>query len=83
MANNRMYLVNKTTGVRIYLAKYYPSTGWYAPRGIESDMNAAFDKSDFGHLSEEERKALEGVEGCGPFAQGGMYGAGWVLEYEE
>lgn len=29
MANNRMWLVNKRTGQRLNLAKYYPSTGWY------------------------------------------------------
>jgi hypothetical protein len=30
MANNRMYLTNKRTGDKVCLAKYYPSTGWYA-----------------------------------------------------
>ena len=29
MANNRMYLVHKTTGKSILLAKYYPTPGWY------------------------------------------------------
>lgn len=28
MANNRMWLVNKRTGARLLLAKYYPSTRW-------------------------------------------------------
>lgn len=30
MANNRMWLVHKATKQSILLAKYYPSTGWYA-----------------------------------------------------
>jgi hypothetical protein len=29
MANNRMWLVNKTTGKRVLLCKYYPTSGWY------------------------------------------------------
>lgn len=29
MANNRLYLKCKRTGEKVFLAKYYPSTGWY------------------------------------------------------
>ena len=29
MANNRMYLVHKSSGTAILFAKYYPNTGWY------------------------------------------------------
>jgi hypothetical protein len=30
MANNRMWLVHKGSSKKILLAKYYPSTHWYA-----------------------------------------------------
>lgn len=44
MANNRMYLVNARTGARVYLAKYYPSTGWYCvePETLAQRLDAAF-----------------------------------------
>jgi len=31
MANNRVYLRCKTCSDTVYLAKYYPNTGWYIP----------------------------------------------------
>ncbi len=31
MANNRMYLKNTVTGQEIFLAKYFPSSGWRIP----------------------------------------------------
>lgn len=34
MANNRLWLVNKRTGDRTLIAKYYPSTGWYVHHEI-------------------------------------------------
>ena len=45
MANNRMYLVNKNSGEKIYLAKYYPSTGWYSLPDIENQMDLVFEKN--------------------------------------
>jgi hypothetical protein len=45
MANNRMYLVNKVTKEVIYLAKYYPSTGWYVSSTID-EINNEFDKRE-------------------------------------
>ena len=39
MANNRMFLVNRKTGAKIYLAKYYPSTGWFGPKGLSERLN--------------------------------------------
>ena len=30
VANNRMWVKNPKTGKKALLAKYYPSTGWYA-----------------------------------------------------
>lgn len=47
MANNRMWLVNKTTKERVLLAKYYPSTGWCVFHNKENwlseKLNALFD----------------------------------------
>ena len=43
MANNRMYLVNKRTGARVFLAKYYPNTGWYTVGEISPHLDEAFD----------------------------------------
>lgn len=85
MANNRMYLVNKRTGAKVYLAKYYPSTGWYIPKpGLEQRLADAFDQADFGHLTDEQRKANDSHVGLGVPHQssGGMYGDEWTLEYE-
>jgi hypothetical protein len=38
MANTRMFLKNTRTGTRIYLAKYYPSTGWYVPTAVDPTL---------------------------------------------
>lgn len=43
MANNRMYLVDKDTGEKVLLAKYYPSSGWYIKRPVTL-IDAFFDK---------------------------------------
>lgn len=84
MANNRMYLVNERTGTRVYLAKYYPSTGWYASQDLLRDINEAFDAADFGHLTEAERDANAAHHGLGAphKSLGGMYGDRWRIEYE-
>jgi hypothetical protein len=83
MANNRMYLVNPETGVRIYVAKYFPSLGWYTVGDVEARLNDGFDESDFGHLTPEERAAKRAQLTFGPpYARGGSDGAQWVLEYE-
>lgn len=40
-----MYLRNKRTGHTIYLAKYYPSTGWYVNKDAQDlydDMGETF-----------------------------------------
>lgn len=85
MANNRMYLVNKRTGTRIYLAKYYPSSGWYPPTDIEERLSKGFDESDFGHLSGDERLTRALTFGGPPYANASdvMCGDDWELEYEE
>lgn len=47
MANNRMFLVNDRLGVRVFLAKYYPSTGWYSPApDIAGALSKAFEADD-------------------------------------
>lgn len=46
MANNRMYLVNQNTGIKIYLAKYYPSSGWCLKDNIQNELENGFHKSD-------------------------------------
>lgn len=85
MANNRMFLVNKRTGTRVYLAKYYPSTGWYTDQeDLSAKLNMEFDKADFGHLTEEQRAENRAVKGFGvPHkSPGGMCGAEWEIQYE-
>lgn len=83
MANNRMYLVNEVTGQKVMLAKFYPSTGWFAPIGALEKINDVFDASDFRHLSASELEAKRAQRGFGPpFAMGGMYGERWTVEYE-
>lgn len=42
MANNRMDLVNKRTGQRVRLAKYFPSTGWTTSVSALADFTKAF-----------------------------------------
>ncbi len=47
MANNRMFLVNKRTGARVFLAKYYPGTGWYsAGSHVHEAIDAAFEADE-------------------------------------
>lgn len=55
MANNRMWLTNDRLGVKVYLGKYYPGTGWYTDNStIAAELDAGFDKdsirSPFGPL---------------------------------
>lgn len=72
MANNRMYLKNTRTGERFYLAKYYPSTGWYiVGDNLDDRLNEFFDVQDFGG-GERPR-----------FSMGDMYGAEWVLQFQD
>jgi hypothetical protein len=39
-----MWLVNERLGERVYLGKYYPSTGWYNNGDVGRAINDAFDK---------------------------------------
>lgn len=43
MANNRMFLVSQSTGLRVRIAKYYPSTGWYMEKDTPERANEIFD----------------------------------------
>ena len=86
MANNRMYLVNTRTGQEVYLAKFFPSTGWYVPNGMETlqdRLNKAFDESDFSHLSGEEKLEKSLQVGFGPpySAATSVEGEEWKIEY--
>ena len=85
MANNRMFLVNPTTGARLMLAKYYPSTGWYVPtpETLGQRLNELFDSTDFRDIPPHERAARNFImrEDL-PKARGGMWGERWVVEYE-
>lgn len=52
MANNRLYIVNTTTGKRALIAKYYPSTGWYAHlSAAEIDLVLSGSGDDVGYDS--------------------------------
>lgn len=84
MANNRMYLKNTRTGEAVYIAKYYPSTGWYTEDDITEKLNAAFHKADFGHLTESQKLINQKHVGFGvPYpSAAGLWGAEWVLQLE-
>ena len=83
MANNRMVMVNTRTGERFFLAKYYPSTGWYSQtrwdkkRDVGAELDAFFHKQDFGDKPYED--LVRGVD----YAAGGMYGAEYRIDLEE
>jgi len=84
MANNRMYLVNRRTGDRIYLAKYYPSYGWIALPDLSLEMREMFFRADFGHLpAKEQRRAQFKTHMGPPYAfSAAVEGAEWELQYE-
>ncbi len=86
MANNRMYLRNKRTGYVVYLAKYYPSTGWYTVADdLEGVINEAFRVADFGHLSPQDQAICKSKFGFGPpysAAENVMLGDEWELAYD-
>lgn len=81
MANNRMYLINRRTGDKLYLAKYYPSTGWYTVQtDLENVLNETFYRADFGADSRPVLPRFLGTSNA--VSGGGMYGDEWELEYE-
>lgn len=63
-----MFLLNKRTGIRAYIAKYYPSTGWYTSPHIDQNINVAEFPPD----------GWDGASTSG----GGMWGDEWTLQYE-
>lgn len=86
MANNRMFLVNRRTGAKVMIAKYYPSTGWFAYDGLTEKVNQAFHHHDFGHLTTAQEAANAAHHGLGVphTSEGGMFGgADWYIDYEE
>lgn len=56
MANNRMWLVHKSTGRAVLLAKFYPSAGWYhpAPETAGQKLNAFLDETESDIADETE-----------------------------
>lgn len=68
MANNRMYLIcvpcqatslnaddDRAPDFTFYVAKYYPSTGWYSPRAhLDEDLDAFFDAHQHGSLTGQD-----------------------------
>jgi len=71
MANNRMFLTNGKE--KIFIAKYYPGTGWYtANENLILKLDEAFNKDDFGGSWEEGMRSKYGM--CGH--------AGWKIVYE-
>lgn len=86
MANNRMYLKNTRTGLEAYVAKYYPSTGWYTHGNLDENLNKAFHQADFGHLTPEQELANHRHPGFGvphPAASSECEGAEWELVFED
>lgn len=46
MANNRLFLVDKETGEKVTVLKYYPSTGWFVNLHSLSAVVEFLDKYD-------------------------------------
>ncbi len=86
MANNRMYLRNIRTGIEVFIAKYYPSTGWYTNGGnLDEHLDKAFHQSDFGHLTPDQQLANQqhrGFDLLFPAASSACEGAEWELVFE-
>ncbi len=80
MANNRMYLANKSTGEKVCIAKFYPSTGWYCEdqENLVATINAIFHKHDFGGISFEEARSQKGLSHHSPLGD-----INWRIEFEE
>lgn len=59
MSNNRMWLVHKPTGKRVLLAKYYPSTSWYAAPNLLDSLAGLFDDHEEGTQWGQNDYAIE------------------------
>lgn len=82
MASNRMWLVNKVTGEKTYIATYYRETGWHL--FITGDQICeVFNEAAYGHLTESERKLMDKrIKEGPPFAKGSLFGDDWTIEYD-
>lgn len=83
MANNRMYIFNKRTKQKIFVAKYYPSTGWYVDSDdLVNKLNGEFNLASFG----QENWPNAGKEFSSPSrvkaVEGAMGGNDWCIKYE-
>ena len=78
MANNRLYLKSKRTGERVLIAKYYPSTGWYAKSAPKDKVVEFFRKHSYGETTYEDTDTHR-IK-----AIGGMYdSASFEVEFEQ
>jgi len=74
-----MYLVNTRTGDKVFIGKYYPSTGWYVfdADNFVARVSEAFQRADFGDLSYEEASKNNVC------SSGGLWGdTSWCIKYE-
>ena len=78
-----MYLRNKRTGRTVYLAKFYPSLGWFRPDSYHKSLNLEFSEAEFS--LEELVEFYDRGLGSGPPYSGGTpeNGAEWELVYED
>lgn len=79
-----MWLVNKESGERFLIAKYYPATGWYIWDDQEflKKASAAFNKDDFGS-DVWPNEGKEPVRKDAISRHGNFGGQPWALEYED
>jgi hypothetical protein len=76
MANNRLYLVNKRLNERVFIGKYYPSTGWEIYHAdFHQRLQAAFDKDQDASMWSKADWELE-------YETTKEEAADWVREYE-
>ena len=77
MANNRMYLTNKRTGLSIPIMRYYPPTGWYldvTPDAVRRTMSAV-DHADLAAAAGDDDAKAPYDTNVGDTS--------WVVEYED
>jgi hypothetical protein len=71
MANNRLFLRCKRSGLKVLIAKYYPSTGWYVfHKGLSRKLDEMFHEDDFPGV---DKKLFNLANTNKIFARGGMW----------
>lgn len=81
MANNRLYLKSKRTGKTFYLAKFYPSTGWYVKdeATFGKEFGEFLHEHSFGKITFDYAKA-EGIKGGIGNYDGGTMELEWEVD---